>query len=217
MSLRDLSEKITDLRDKAASELAGSRQVMNSIRANSGLSTSGKAAELAKNYLAASKTTRELERQERELLTSKRSELERRLFGQFSNDPSAIIAYRDAQDRASRLAIDDADKAAALLRTAELSGDVTLSAAIVGRAMECGWEPILQAYAANHPAQAAELNDLADIVHFQEDPAKQFDAFNSYKVTKPSEIERRSDRQLEEIAKGEHVRADVYGNGQRWA
>lgn len=208
MALTQLNAKLTTLRDTAEATLARHRSRMEQIRADRTLSPTGKAAELAKNYLTESAILKDLQRQETETLSTKRSELERKLFGQVSTDPSAIIAYRDAQDRVGRLAMNEQHKALEMLRTAALSGDKTLSAAVVGRALAVGWSKVMDQHTSQDPAVATELQDLADVIHFQENPDIQFTAYNSYHLSKPAEISRQADSALASIAEASKQQED---------
>ncbi|GLJ79756.1 hypothetical protein [Microbacterium imperiale] len=211
MALSSLNNKLNKLRDTAAATQANHREWVASIRADERLSSTGKNAELAKRYLSASRTLRDLDRQEREALENTRAELERKMFGQFSNDPSAIIAYRDAQDRASALTEKDQAKALNMMHTAKLAGDTTLQTALISRALSAGWDRVISQYNADNPDVAGTLKDLADVVHFQTDPDVQFNATSAYSLMKPQELGRHTDATLERIAAEEQP-----NEGQMW-
>ncbi len=211
MALTSLNDKLNKLRESAETTQAQHREWVEQIRNNDRLSPTGKTAELAKQYLTAARTLRDLEQQEVRALEDQRAELERKMFGQFSNDPSAIIAYRDAQDRALALGDKDQSKAIAMMHTAKLAGDTTLQAALVSRALNAGWDGVLNQYNVDNPSAAGTLKDLADVAHFQSDPGIQFNATGAYSLMKPQELGRHTDTTLERIASDQHP-----NEGQMW-
>lgn len=200
MALDKLNDTINGLRDAGTAAIDNHRRRMESIRTDRSLSAEGRAAQLARNLVETKKILTELQKKETDALTTHRSELERKIFGQYSKDPSSLIAYRDAQDRASRLNREDRDKALDMLRTAHISGDDTLAAALVGRAMQIGWPEIVDQYRANNPAGGGTLTDLNNIIHFQEDEKSQWQAEAAYYVSAPSELSRHTDASLTQLA-----------------
>lgn len=97
-------------------------------------------------------------------LRTRRADLQRRMFGHVdSNDPNAILARRNATDRANQL--DDPRTAADELRHALDQGDSILARAIAKRANEWGWGDVLDAYADTRPdfrRLAEEFNTTPD-------------------------------------------------------
>lgn len=201
MAITQLNQEINKLRDKAHEYRGEHARKVEAIRADRLTSAEGKRNELSKNYAYYDAEIAKLSEKETALVTAKRAEIERRVFGQFSSDGASIIAYRDAQDRVERLTHNEQSKALSMLRNAELSGDKTLSAALVSKALSYGWNDVLAQYNKNHPSEASDLNDLADIIHFQEDVRMDFQREMDYaSLLKPNEIARLSDGQIQRYA-----------------
>jgi len=97
-------------------------------------------------------------------LRTRRADLQRRMFGYAdSNDPNALLARRNATDRANQL--DDPRTAADELRHALDQGDSILARAIAKRAADYGWGDVLDAYADTRPdfrRLAEEYNTTPD-------------------------------------------------------
>ncbi|MDJ1113794.1 hypothetical protein [Microbacterium dauci] len=200
MALTQLNTTITTLRDAAAKARANQTAMLGEIRSNQSLSSTGKSREIAKVYRTTRDTIRDLDRREQAALEKTRSDLERKIFGQYAKDPTSLIAYRDAQDRASRLGRDDKHHAEELLRSAHRSGDDVLAAAIVGRALTFGWEKLIEAHSDRHPTAGTDLKDLSDLVHFQSNVAEDMQRGLDYGENKPEELIRYTDQMIDDIA-----------------
>ncbi|MGN7782781.1 hypothetical protein ACTJJE_25145 [Mycolicibacterium sp. 22603] len=171
MSLTHLDSQIEGLRAQAAGIIKRANRTRYEVNSDRTLSDVGKQEKLEEERAHLKTKLGDLKARERELIINKRESLERQLFGLTSGDPSQIIAYRDAQDRATKLA--DGQAAAELLASATRSGDRTLAAAIAARALrEAGpaaltgsydWRNIVNTYAENHPSDGDKLKDLLNL------------------------------------------------------
>lgn len=222
MALKDLNTKINDYRDKSAATRAELSLRIEETRNNPNLSAAGKAEVIAKSYREAHALMTTLAGLEEDALATKRLELERSLFGQFASDPASIIAYRDAQERVGQLGDNEQHIAKQMLHTAQISGDNTLAAALLGKALNVGWSSIVTDYSTQHPDKAAQLRDLSDVIHFQEDHDIDFQRTADYSFTKPNEIAHYTDNTIARIADsndGEHDAPESLGlrDLEQWA
>ncbi len=141
------------------------------IRARPELSDHGRAMLLAKSYLDAKAKMGDLQQAAAADDTDQHSRTERSVFGAggLGGDPAtAVVSFRDAQDRAAGLTT--SDDAAALLARAERSGDEPLARAVAGHAfdMSCsnlgrlnqGWDEVLDTYTESRPAAARDVETL---------------------------------------------------------
>lgn len=180
MSLAQLESQIDDLRaqaDRIQSRWARTSDILTN---DNTLTENGKRTKLESEHQQVSAKLSDLRKKETELITAKKQSLEKRLFGLSSvtNDPSQIIAYRDAQDRAAKLT--QSEDATDLFASAIRSDDATLAAAIVARALANGWGTIVAEYVVQHPSAAEDLRDLAKL--------QQYDSFGaglSYAIMNP--------------------------------
>lgn len=200
MALTKLNEKLNTYRDTAATIRATQARDIEQIRTNPMLSADGKTAAIAKIHGENAQRIKDLEASERTALTEQRLELERSLFGQFDTEPAAVLNYRDAQERVARLTPDDHPAARQLLHTAQISGDTTLAAALLGKALSSGWSDIITSYSEQHPEKAVQLRDLSDVIHFQEDHEIDFQRSADYSFQKPQEIAHYTDNTIDRIA-----------------
>ena len=131
---------------------------------------------LVEEWTRASKELGEPRADERDRLTRREGELERRLFGLGGagglDGAAQAISARDAQDRAGRLT--DPQEAAALLARAEQNGDPTLARAIAHHALQQSrsamtpsagdaWEGVLAAFVDARPHMTPVVEELAMI------------------------------------------------------
>lgn len=182
MSLTQLEAQIADLRVQAERIQSRWARTSDLLDADRNLTDSGKRAKLDSEHAQVSAKLSDLRKKEKELVNAKRQSLEKSLFGLSSvtsSDPSHIIAYRDAQDRASRLT--QSDDATEVFAAAIRSGDKTLAAAVLARALANGWSSIVTEYIKHNPAAAEDLDDLAKIQEYSP-----FEAGLSYATMSPS-------------------------------
>ncbi|MEV5353275.1 hypothetical protein [Streptomyces sp. NPDC052693] len=118
----------------------------------------------AKAYKEAQGALDQLRQAEVDSLTTRRTQLQRRMFGhEGTADANTVIARRDANDRAAKL--DDPRIAQEALHTAQMEGDALMAQAIATRAAQYGWSDVLGAYAGDRPGfqeAAQEYSQLPD-------------------------------------------------------
>lgn len=168
MSLETLDAQITTIRAEAERTQNSYARLVDSVNADPNLSDAGKASKVEGERERTKTTLASLRQKEADLITAKRTELERRLFGLssvVSSDPTQIIAYRDAQDRAARLA--DPDDARELLNTAQLSDDTSLTSAILAQSLRNGWHSVVREHTNTNPRSSEDLNDLQQLYDHQ--------------------------------------------------
>lgn len=202
MALTHLNTTVDDLRSKANAARADLNAKIDAVRANTALSPSGKQQQIAKVYLSARATIRNLEKREAEAVSKTRTDLERRVFGQVATDAQSLMAYRDAQDRAARLTPSDKHHAQSLLRSAHLSGDNVLAAAIVGQAINHGWDELVTDHVSKNPTAGADLEDLSRIARFESDAQAEMQRMFDYSDNRPRELDRLQERALNNVAEG---------------
>jgi hypothetical protein len=164
MSLAQLESQIEELRAQAASIQKRSARTRDSLANDNTLSDIGRQAKLDSERDRMRDQLRDLRKKETELIDAKKQAVEKGLFGLTSvtsSDPGQILLYRDSQDRAARLK--QSDEAAQVFAAALRSGDKTLAAAVLGRALDAGWNSIVAEYVKQHPDAAEQLNDLAKL------------------------------------------------------
>lgn len=145
--------------------IATYQQQLGRIQGNRMYSDHAKKVLSAQAYKKAQESLETLRQAELDSVARQRTQLQRRMFGASSSisDPNAVIARRDANDRAAKL--DDPREAATALERAERDGDTVLAQAIAARASEWGWSDVLNTYAASRPGfvrDAEEWNALPD-------------------------------------------------------
>jgi len=152
MSLKYLDEQIEAVRVRATAGQVGAQRERREIEQNPNLSAEGKKLEIAEvnDYLKSSMAA--LRAEEGKLADDKRAELERTVLGTVDTDPSSVISYRDAQDRAEK--ITDSAEAERLMSRALSSGDKTLAIAIAHTALEKRYSTAYKLFAASNPAIA---------------------------------------------------------------
>ncbi len=164
----------TPERDQALRAQQRYVDTLNRIRNDRDLTDEARRRHAAEVWTATRKELDGLQAKERERLTKREQELERRLFGLAAGglDASAAISARDAQDRASRLS--RPDEAAALLARAERNGDQTLAKAVAHHALlqsreamtrdvEHAWDGVVGAFLDARPHMETVVDELAQI------------------------------------------------------
>jgi hypothetical protein len=182
MSLAQLESQIDDLRAQAERIQSRWASTTDRLDADNTLSDIGKRTKLDNEHAQVSAKLSDLRKKEAELIVAKRQSLERSLFGLStvtSGDPSQIIVYRDAQDRAARLT--QSDDAQEVFAAAIRSDDQTLAAAVLARALANGWSGIIAEYVKQNPNASEQLDDLAKIQEYDS-----FGATLSYATMSPS-------------------------------
>lgn len=181
MGLEYVDNKIEAVRADAAQAQRNYQLTTDGIKNDRSLSAEGQATNLAAARELTAKQLKELRAKEDKLVTDKVEELSRRLAGSVGTDPSAVIAFRDAQDRAE--ALDDAHRAATMMERAIQTGDKSLAAALMRRALEANWNGVFQQYAAANPGSADDAKDLQTLRDFQTDLGKSLERAMIYNAS----------------------------------
>ncbi|WP_330330332.1 hypothetical protein OHS33_11720 [Streptomyces sp. NBC_00536] len=146
---------------------------------------------IARAYIEAREALSQLREQEIEQIGRERTRLDRKLFGTngFSPDPNAVIARRDANDRAAKL--ETPAEAAHALRRAEREGDHIMAKAIAAKAADYSgdpvWAQVVHQYVADKPDEAAILQAMQDLPD-TDDGVWQITKAIEYSAPKPSEL-----------------------------
>ncbi|MBP2581640.1 hypothetical protein J3A78_002118 [Streptomyces sp. PvR006] len=145
------------------------QQQLDRIQRNRTYSDHAKKVLSAQAYKKVQAELETLRKAELDSVAQERTRLQRRMFGATSplSDPNAVIARRDANDRAAKL--NDAREAADALERAERDGDTVLAQAVASRAAEYGWGDVVGSYAASRPgfsSDVEEWNQLPDTEDF---------------------------------------------------
>lgn len=167
MSLDYIDGQIESLREKAHTANNHLRSHRDAVMADRLLSDDGKKESLNAARTQASETIEKLQQEENALVAAKLESLERTVIGTAGSDPSSVINYRDAQDRAER--ITEEPDAARVMTRAIRSGDKSLAAAVAQTALANGWSDVYQAFADANPTIAEAANDLATLTQFAND------------------------------------------------
>lgn len=196
MALDILSARIDSDRTQAATLNASFNATVERIRANPTLSPEGKRRQIASAYLDTTAAIQKLQADEKANIEAKRVELNRNVFGTQDTDPSSIIAFRDAQDRADRLTT--ADEAQRLLDRSMLNGDDTLASAILERALGEAWRNVVDEYTAKNPDRASQLADLSSINNYGS-RANVFNTYVAYATPLPAELSGLQPAQIQQL------------------
>lgn len=209
MTLTALENQIDVLRERAQTIKNTLNTAVDKIRDDDRITAETKRQELAQHYLRAKTQLDGLLDEERTVTAKQRNELYRGVFGKREMGADGVIAYRDAQDRALRLGPNDGDHALALVVNARHSDDETLATAILTRALEFGWNDVVDAYNTNYPEQRERLEDLANIDRWtqQQEDGGLFNGYGAiYSITPPREVGGAlNDAAVQKIASGDHA------------
>jgi hypothetical protein len=168
MSVKDLEEKIDRLRAEAAGVQGDLRARRAAIDADESLSLQGKTAAKDAATAAAKADLVKLRDREKQMVADRIDQINRTLGGFTAGaDPSAIIAFRDAYDRAEAIA--ERDVAMQILERARTVGDKVLAAAIMRRALDQGWRAVYDRYVEAYPTSKADVDDLRTLEEFLKD------------------------------------------------
>jgi hypothetical protein len=197
-----------DLRDQAQTEY-------DKIRNITDLTPEARLRAIAKAYLNVRGQLSDLGNATQRAVVGNQEALERKLFGiPDANNPSAMISYRDAQDRAARLDLES--DAIAMLTRASVSGDDLLVRALLEAGYTNAWTNLINTYTAAHPAMEAAAEQLWDIITRKQAPAIVTN-FTYYAPT-PPELAGFSDFKIQEIADNAPVSSQAFatalGSGQ---
>ncbi|WP_037870315.1 hypothetical protein [Streptomyces sp. SPB074] len=197
-------------------------QIMNAytaqlarIQGSNTYSDHAKRVMAAKAFKSTEQQLETLRAGEEKALRDRRASLQRSMFGASGNqDPSNVIARRDANDRAAKL--EDPRAAAEALARAEMEGDTTMSQAIATRAAQYGWGDVLSSYTSTRPGfqrAAEEFNGLPDPddteFRFRHSAQYYLPMPPSLDGSRPGEVERLAQTSLDGDAPGQ----PAFGSG----
>ncbi|MCT1394589.1 hypothetical protein M4D51_02480 [Microbacterium sp. p3-SID338] len=157
-ALVEVAGKIKALRDSFSSSNSAHSRAVRAITNDPSLSEHGKAEHIADLEGQRKTQRRAAIEQEKQIITTKISELERRLDGYVGYSSESIMAFRDAHEKAEN--IDDPDKAATVMARALRTNDRTLAHALYRRAVEKRWTDATRAFAADNPSVAQLVHDV---------------------------------------------------------
>ena len=180
MSFERLNQKIADIRATAGAVQAAHANSIRDLNADNRISNSERRNQADQVRADTQAKLDALKDQEDTAIATERRDLQRRINGATTDDPAAVISFRDAQDRAA--ALDDSQETAALMRRALDSGDSVLANAVLGRAVELGHDDTIDAYTAEHPDAADAVRDLSRIARRDDDLNSDFETYATYKV-----------------------------------
>lgn len=161
------------------------------VNSQKNLNTRAKQTMIARAYIEARDALAELKEQEVARIERQRDQLDRKLFGTngFSPDPQAVIARRDANDRAAKL--ESPAEAEHALRRAEREGDRIMAKAIAARAADYSgdpsWAQILGQYVEGKPEETATLQAMVDLPDTNDGVWRMVKAIE-YSIATPSEL-----------------------------
>lgn len=166
MSNSLLKEQILNIRKEATTTQDRYTAESNRISRDSTISETYRAELLAKNKQAATDALKVLRDKEKSLVEDRAKDLERILDSKVGHTATDIIAFRDAQDRAEKIA--DADEAERIIGRALRSGDDSLAYAVFRRALDSRYANAINLFAAEKPNAAEAAKDLIDVRDEQE-------------------------------------------------
>lgn len=179
MTLDYLTSQIAGLRSEAAEVQNRAYRFEKEVDNDTSLSDEGKSERKTANYESFKAMLGTLRDKEIVAVRTRKDSIMQGLFGTTTSNPSDVIAYRDAQDRAQRLG--DHTEALATLERATLSGDKSLATAILLKAVDSGWRSVINAYSESNPGTSEALSDLASIAAYED---KSFERTMAYAIFK---------------------------------
>jgi hypothetical protein len=198
MTYDQLQNKIDQARTTAASIAEAFNASVEKIRNNTTLSSEGKMRTMARLYIDTQAKVAAQSDAEKNAIAAERTAVDRALFGTpASSDPTAMIAFRDAQDRAER--IEDETTAMNTLNRTDTTGDTELASAVLNQAVSMGWFNVVEAFAATHPGKAALVDELVALANLTK-PQNYLMSAWSYIVPKPLELGAVADYRIEQLA-----------------
>ena len=171
---------------------------VKAIRADPNLSAHGKRRAMAVERHAAVTDIENIKAAAAQAYTARKQELERRMFGvhDHKGDVSALVSYRDAQDRVAE--IKNGAEAQLMMRRAIRNGDTLLARALFDRGWEqsgdrimgSGWGEVVKAYVADvRPDLAESVNELGHLQHIGADRTRRLTDAMETGVHMPPEME----------------------------
>lgn len=157
----ELEAEVHGLRAQAAEIQKDYGRQQKNIESDGNLSDAGKTAELAEAKAQAKAEAGQLRDKEVALVKDRIRSLQTKLDAKIGYGATDIIAFRDAQDRAERVA--DKDVAARLMGQALRSNDRTMAHALFRKASENGWSEAVKQFATENPGSAAAAEEIESL------------------------------------------------------
>lgn len=177
--LTEIEGKLSGIRERADAVSHSFARDSAAIRADKDRTESWKLT--AQNEMRASGQARliDLAAEEERVLSAASEEIEQELFGLESwASEDAVMRFRDANERVSRLDPDDEAAALRALRQAKLGHDTTMAKAIFARANECGWLDVIDAYLMDHPSRGELYTALSSVEKLRADDVTRHYRYN---------------------------------------
>ncbi|WP_053387828.1 hypothetical protein [Leucobacter japonicus] len=176
-----IQAQLSTFRESAHGHRGRFREDSELIKQNDRLSTTGKTDEITSARDKTNAALDSLKQKESEFMAGKRESLRKELFSiGYAPTASDLMAFRDANDRVSRLDVGDDSKALTMYQQAQEVGDKTLVTALVSRAYDTGFDGVLNAHAERSPYDRERIEALAYIDRFEGDLRNQFQAGMDY-------------------------------------
>lgn len=170
--LEALETEIQGYRSQAAQLASDYAQTEREVARDNNLTDAGKTEALAPVHADTQEQMQALMAAEKGAIKRHREAAERALYGLSSYaTPAELMSFRDAQDRANRLASQmdhyAAGDAKAAYDSAVRSGDKVLANAIFGAAVERGWTDIADDHTSRNPSVKPHLKTLQQIRRYE--------------------------------------------------
>ncbi|QRY40831.1 hypothetical protein JVX92_00615 [Microbacterium hominis] len=158
MTVESVEAEVESLRATASRAQQYYIDLAEQINADTTLSDTGKSEKRREAFAQQKEKLQGLLAREKQLIDDEIATLRVRIESRSGTGSSDIIAFRDAQDRADRLA--SADEALPMIDRAIRQRDTSLASAVFRRAMDAGWQSVVDRYLAAHPQAADVIRDL---------------------------------------------------------
>lgn len=177
------------------------REGVDTVRGDASLSELGKQQLIARAWTNTRNELARLTQLDFDTQVARFNDLERQVFGAAVTSGADAVSFRDATDRAAKLA--NADAAQKALGTAELSGDATLAKAIVLQAWQRNWTQVVEQYAMTHPTVTDSLAELGALRENLDSRAAQLGGQLGGSLPRPTELQNLSLREVADYAASE--------------
>ncbi|PZE26246.1 hypothetical protein [Curtobacterium sp. MCLR17_042] len=157
----ELEAEVQGLRARAADIQDSYSRERKDIDSDISLSEAGKQAAWDEAEAEARSSAKALREKEITLVKNRIRSLQTQLDAKIGYGATDIIAFRDAQDRADRVA--DKETAARLMGQALRNNDRTMAHALFRKASESGWSEAAQQFAAENPDSAAAAKEIESL------------------------------------------------------
>lgn len=195
-----MTDQIETLREAAETKYAR-------IRNNQDLSGEAKRRLIAQAYIELTEELDKIKADDKSSTSGRRDTLARKLYGiPNAGDSSAMISYRDAQDRATKL--EKASDAIDLMARAQTSGDDLLVRAILEQGYDNKWSEVINSYIAKNPTRENDAEELWDLVASA--GSNNFLIHLTHLAVTPPELTTMSDWKIAEIATGTAATTQVF-------